>query len=360
MRLLCAGLCFGLTLASVTVLAGDLTEGSPAPPLKVAKWVKGTPVTSFEPGKVYVVEFWATWCGPCLKSIPHLTELAKTFKGKVEFIGVNVWDKDEDATSTSYIARVDKWVKAKTDMDYNVCVDGVDDTMAKTWMTAANQNGIPAAFVIDQKGLIAWIGHPMAGLDKVLPQVIAGTFDLDTAKKLREADAAKQKEFTDALKSVSELIKAGKVDEGFAKLDALGDADPEFKPSVPIYKFINLAEADEKKAMALAHEYVFIKYDNDRDVLEQIGMYVCMNYLELKHPDYDLGIKALKAAIKIDKEESPTLLFGLANGTYQLGKKEEAIVLMKHAIGLLAKDPGASTKQMAVFRKKLAFYQSGK
>jgi thiol-disulfide isomerase/thioredoxin len=61
------------------------------PPLKVAKWIKGKPVQRFEPGKVYVVEFWATWCGPCRRSIPHLTELAKKFKGKVTFIGVSIW-----------------------------------------------------------------------------------------------------------------------------------------------------------------------------------------------------------------------------------------------------------------------------
>lgn len=40
----------------------DLKPGDPAPALKIDKWVKGQPVEAFEKGKVYVVEFWATWC----------------------------------------------------------------------------------------------------------------------------------------------------------------------------------------------------------------------------------------------------------------------------------------------------------
>ena len=49
--------------------------GDPVPKLSGAKWIKGDAVNSFLPNTVYVLEFWATWCGPCKDEIPSLQRL---------------------------------------------------------------------------------------------------------------------------------------------------------------------------------------------------------------------------------------------------------------------------------------------
>src|SRR4051812_3305632 len=61
--------------AAAQTTKATLFPGDPAPSIHVAKWLKGQPVIDIKKGQFYVVEFWATWCGPCIQSIPHLTEL---------------------------------------------------------------------------------------------------------------------------------------------------------------------------------------------------------------------------------------------------------------------------------------------
>src|SRR3954470_22228220 len=63
--------------------ADPLTIGSPAPKLTVGTWVKGDPVSGIEKGKVYVVEFWGTACAPCIKCMPHLSDLQRRHKDVV-------------------------------------------------------------------------------------------------------------------------------------------------------------------------------------------------------------------------------------------------------------------------------------
>lgn len=146
----------GLRAADV---APTLKVGDAAPALAPGKWLKGEAVTKFEVGKVYVVEFWATWCPPCRKSIPHLTELQAKYKDAV-IIGQNCSEPDP--------SKVAPFVKQMGDkMKYRVAQDDAAGTMSKTWMRAAGQRGIPAAFLIGKDGKIAWIGHPM-GLEEPL------------------------------------------------------------------------------------------------------------------------------------------------------------------------------------------------
>jgi thiol-disulfide isomerase/thioredoxin len=140
-------------------------RGDPAAPLKIKEWVKGEPADPTDGKNVYVVEFWATWCGPCRVSIPHLTALQKRFKDKgVVVIGIS----DEGP------ATVKPFVKAMAGkMDYTVACDDGRATFAG-YMEAYRHNGIPTAFVVDKRGKVVWDGHPMAGLDRAIEAVLAG------------------------------------------------------------------------------------------------------------------------------------------------------------------------------------------
>ena len=137
-----------------------LKVGDPAPAIVLAKTVKGEPIDGFDRDHVFVVEFWATWCGPCRETIPHLTALASKFAGKAKFLGVSVAERDPEAVAPFVAKMGDK-------MQYTVATDRVpsggkaaDGFMIKAWLQAAGLDGIPSAFVVDTDGKIAWIGSP--------------------------------------------------------------------------------------------------------------------------------------------------------------------------------------------------------
>ena len=150
--------------------AATLKVGDPAPALAQGKYVQGEPVAAFEKGKVYVVEFWATWCGPCRTAIPHVNKLQEKHKDRgLVVIGQNVWQRGENVESdvTAFVKQMG------ADMTYRVALDR-DGAMAETWMKAAGRKGIPAAFVVDREGKIAWIGHPSSGLDEAVEKALGG------------------------------------------------------------------------------------------------------------------------------------------------------------------------------------------
>ena len=146
-----------------------LKVGDKAPALADEKGVKGEPVKGFEKGKVYVVEFWATWCGPCIAMKPHMTEMQKKYKD-VTFMSIAASERKAKEGPDTRLEGVEKFVKEQGDkMGYRVGFDG-KRAMGTSYMTAAGQNGIPCSFLVDGEGKIAWIGHPSkleAELEKI-------------------------------------------------------------------------------------------------------------------------------------------------------------------------------------------------
>jgi hypothetical protein len=96
--------------------------------------------------------------------------MARAYKGAVTFVGVSVWER---GSGKGVEDSVDSFVRNMGgDMDYFVARDTGSNAMAKTWLQAAGQNGIPCAFIVDGSGKIAWIGHPMDSMEKAIDAVL--------------------------------------------------------------------------------------------------------------------------------------------------------------------------------------------
>ncbi|SPP97839.1 TlpA disulfide reductase family protein [Bradyrhizobium vignae] len=156
---------------------------SPAPPITVENWLRGEPLTSFQPGKVYIVEFWATWCEPCVAAMPHLVELQDKYKDSgVEVVGVAAYEQAR--TTDEARTNLDAWLSEKLpNLNYRVGFDS--EKMDKLWMDASLSVGIPTSFVVDRDGHIAFIGFPTE-LDGVLPKILNGGWR--TSDEARNAD----------------------------------------------------------------------------------------------------------------------------------------------------------------------------
>ncbi|MBD0825450.1 TlpA disulfide reductase family protein [Aestuariibaculum marinum] len=182
----------------------DLLQiGNQAPPIKYSKWVKGEPITEFKDDKLYVMEFWATWCGPCIAAMPHLSELAHKYEGKISFVAVNVWEKIGNKPYESVIPTVSKFVEDLGEkMDFNVVIDNNDQFMSNEWLIKAGVTGIPSTFLI-QKGKLIWIGHPK-DLESIINEVQNGTYDMNST---REEHLKSQKENLDKIEAYKKLMK---------------------------------------------------------------------------------------------------------------------------------------------------------
>ena len=136
------GLLIGLPAAPVRAQLVAAKQGQQLPALALNYMGKQPELA----GKPLLVEFWATWCPPCRKSIPHLNEIYAKYKAQgLQIVGIT----DEDETTV-------KKFQKQIPMDYNVAINTPGSIYEQFGIKA-----IPTAFLVDKSGKIVWTGHPM-------------------------------------------------------------------------------------------------------------------------------------------------------------------------------------------------------
>lgn len=330
-----------------------LVMGDAAPRIAVEAWIKGNPVESFEPGRVYLVEFWATWCEPCRDSILLLTRLQRRHKDTLTVIGVSVWEKttrEFNVPNEVFIDRVRTFVdERKETMDYRVAFDGVEGEMARTWMAAAKRYGIPSAFIVDQAGRLAWIGNPLlpAGeMEAVLGKVIAGTWDIAsgveamrTRAEIERKGNALAKRFTQAMEK-SDFREVERLTDEMIALDAdrFGQV-----ASVNLENLLTQTRETEK-AYAFARRVSTGPLASNPGSLNDMAWTIVTAH-GVERRDVDLALELAKRACELTQQKDGRLLDTLARVHAERGEFALAYEVATRATRNLPADTPETTRE---------------
>ncbi len=329
MKITCASLFLAAALPAFAQKAGDSVTPEA---LGKLEWVQGSAPTAWEPGKVYVLECWATWCGPCVVAIPHVDALYDKYQEKgLRVIGVNVWEDGKD--------KVASFVKAKGDgMSYPVAYTGKGGAFETDWLKPAEVRGIPHAFVV-KDGKVLLTAHPMQLNEALVEALLAGgeaeTKALDGIKGAQRKQEAANKAIQ-AFRQATMKKDAAAMETALAELKEI---DPESR-SLPLLEFeLLLAKSDWPAA-----ESALAKLSES----PMAGTVVISAAQKLNQlPDAPESFRktvATSLAKQLEKSGHAIYFQILAKLQWSLGDKDAAKASAKRAVEWTKSPEGAKTK----------------
>ncbi|MEE9294464.1 MAG: redoxin family protein [Phycisphaerae bacterium] len=342
-------LAVSLSLVASTVAKGQpLKLGDLAPPLKISEWIKGDRVDLAKGrGKdVYFIEFWATWCPPCIASIPHLTELQRKYRSRgLTVIAVSGPGKGET------LRVVKRFVRKRGDsMDYTIAYDGANKTSDK-YMGGVGANGIPYAFLIDRSGALVWYGHPDDPvMDEIIDQVIAGKYDA--------SEAILQDKLGPMFDRLNRLHMMRNWSGFTSTAKSILDQDSKNEAALSALVYVYLVETEDPEGLRAFVDLHISAHGDDSESMNALA-WTLMGIAELgsRHPD--LSLRAATAAYKASNGRDFAVINTYARAVFEIGLVDRALELQEKAVALADGDElRDSLKKTAEFYRKCKALQS--
>ena len=316
-----------LPLLASPLTAQSLDIGSPAPVVAPSKWVHGEPVDfAKHAGRVLVLTFWVTWIPEAKRAIPYLSGLQTRLRERGVVVAA-VALRDEHCTQT----KVENFVTdRRAELHLAMGWDGAD-ALGKAWLDAAHQEDLPCTFVVDTQGKIAWIGSPHDSLEPVLTALLAGTYDLEKARKWRAAERELEQALTRKLGWDAVLAAA----------DKLIDLEPKNPRGWMARLYTVGVEQKQKQQLAESGAKALAALHDDAEALRMLAQFLCSE--PVAAAGKDLALAAIERMIALQPEEAGNhlirfdVLWRFQRNQAAAGKAgDEAIAKAKDAATLTA------------------------
>lgn len=218
-------------LATITFAQSNIQIEEKAPKINITDWVKNMPDDTNLEGKYIVLEFWATWCGPCIAAVPHMNEL----QGKMEnpnVLFISITDESVDKINRTL---------ERIDFNSSVVTDTTKQTQVEFGDGKKGLEAYPMTILIDNEGIIKWIGGPnqlsLEILDRFLHNKLIGINHFKKEDSQVSSDAA-----------VSESNSEKTIQEEF--FDKVKDED------IAIFMELRKTESNEGYSMKMGNKAI--------------------------------------------------------------------------------------------------------
>jgi thiol-disulfide isomerase/thioredoxin len=372
-RLLC-GVLLLVTMpsfAATDVPPARFGIGDAPPALQPLAWIKDKPDQALAPGKVHVVNFFATWCGASRQSMTLMSRVAREHGPELTVTGVNVREAER---GTATVEAVSKFVAERPEsFAYSVAMDAPQGTpLFQSWMRGADMYAIPTAFIIGRDGRVAWIGiaiddNASYPFEQALADALRDGADLARSRKLHADTASQIADYLRDREILADMDAANARGDHVATLaaaEAVIAAHPDYRLRTAYTRLEAMLHLDEAAALVFVEQELdALKGGEFEDRVEMIAGSlgaVIARFPQASPRAQDIAMAYLQRGLQAEPDGYAGVIgwLNVAALEHARGRHAQAAAAQEQALRLSEGRPEVTPDMRASMQKKLEAYRA--